>query len=63
MGTLNKMEQERELHYQLTMCVASEMLEKGIITEDDYCKYETKMRAKYKPKIGDLFWDKPGENA
>ncbi len=58
---MNKLEQEREFHYQVTMSIASELFEKGIISEEDYCQYETKMRNKYKPIIGDLFWDKPCE--
>ncbi len=45
---------EREKLYQGTMHFARQMLEKGIITEEDYCQIDTRMKEKYRPITGDL---------
>ena len=37
----------KEVVYQMTMSAARRMLEKGLITEEQYQKYDTKMRQKY----------------
>lgn len=47
----------KEVVYQMTMSAARRMLEKGLITEEQYQKYDTKMRQKYAPIIGTL-WPK-----
>ena len=39
----------------MTMSAARRMLEKGLITEEQYQKYDTKMRQKYAPIIGTLW--------
>ena len=56
---MTKEEGRRELRYQITMSLASDMVKKGIINHEDYRAYETKMREKYQPVFGDLFWDNP----
>lgn len=45
----------KEVVYQMTMSAARRMLEKGLITEEQYQKYDTKMRQKYAPII-DTLW-------
>lgn len=45
----------KEVVYQMTMSAARRMLEKGLITEEQYQKYDTKMRQKCAPIIGTLW--------
>lgn len=45
----------KEVVYQMTMSAARRMLEKGLITEEQYQKYDTKMWQKYAPIIGTLW--------
>ena len=45
----------KEVVYQMTMSAARRMLENGLITEEQYQKYDTKMRQKYAPIIGTLW--------
>lgn len=45
----------KEIVYQMTMSAARQMLEKGLITDEQYQKYDTKMRQKYTPIIGTLW--------
>ena len=47
----------KEAKYQSAMQVFRGMLEKGIITQDDYAKAERMMRDKYQPVLGTLFFD------
>lgn len=46
---------KREIVFQMTMSAARELLGKGLITEEQYVEYYTKMREKYHPIIGTLF--------
>ena len=48
-------EGKREIIYQMTMSAARQMLEKGLISEDEYKQFDTKMRQKYCPIFGTLF--------
>ncbi|MDD3028650.1 MAG: hypothetical protein PHI41_11500 [Erysipelotrichaceae bacterium] len=50
-----KQEGRREIVYQMTMSAARQMLEKGLISREEYVQFDTKMRAKYRPIIGTLF--------
>ena len=52
---------EKEIHYQITMSIAADMLDKGLITSDDYSKFEAKMRGKYSPAFSDIYWDRPSK--
>ena len=45
----------KEIVYQMTMSAARQMLEKGLIPDEQYQKYDTKMRQKYTPIIGTLW--------
>ena len=47
----------KEIAYQMTMNAARKMLTDGLISEDEYRAFETKMSAKYCPNIGVLFSD------
>ena len=46
---MNKNELERELIYHQTMVIAQEMLQKGLVTREEYCEIETHFRNKYLP--------------
>ena len=54
MHVLNKDQFKREQLYQMTMTVASDMLRKGLISEDDYSHIDTMFRQKYRPVFGSL---------
>lgn len=54
---MTKDQGRKEIIYQMTMSAARQMLEKGLITDEQYQKYDTKMRQKYAPIIGTL-WSK-----
>lgn len=48
-------EGRKEIVYQMTMSAARQMLERGLISKEEYVQFDTKMRAKYRPIIGTLF--------
>ena len=52
---MTKDQGRKEIIYQMTMSAARQMLEKGLITDEQYQKYDTKMRQKYAPIIGTLW--------
>ena len=52
---MSQEEGKREIVFQMTMSAARQMLEKGLITDEQYQKYDTKMRQKYAPIIGTLW--------
>ena len=43
-----------EIVFQMTMSAARQMLEKGLISEDEYKQFDTKMQQKYRPIFGTL---------
>ena len=52
---------QKECHYQITMKYAKELLQKGILTEEEYQHFKQKMLKKYEPIISqyiDLSVDK-----
>lgn len=46
-----------EMRYRVTMSLARSMLEKGMISEEEYRKFDTIMLEKYHPIFGTLFTD------
>lgn len=50
---------QNEITYLVTMKLFLKMLECGLLTAEEYCVIDTKMRAKYQPKIGTLFCEIP----
>lgn len=46
-----------EIMYQTTMHIARNMLSEGLITEEDYRRFDIEMREKYKPTFGGIFGD------
>ena len=52
---MTKDQGRKEIIYQMTMSAARQMLEKGLITDEQYQKYDTKIRQKYAPIIGTLW--------
>ena len=46
---------DREKLYQATMNMFRSMLEKGIITEEQYNVVDTNMLQKYRPLLGGIF--------
>ena len=55
--TMNKEEGRREIVYQMSMAAVRKMLEEGLISREEYEKFDTKMRQKYEPIFGRLFSD------
>lgn len=47
-------EQNREKLYGITMSHAAKMLSEGLITEEQYAIFDTKMLEKYRPVFGTL---------
>ena len=59
-GVCNRMSKEagkREIIYQMTMRTAWKMVQKEVLSREEYLDFETKMREKYRPVIGGLFSD------
>ena len=52
---MSQEEGKREIVFQMTMSAARQMLEKGLISEDEYKQFDTKMQQKYCPIFGTLF--------
>lgn len=50
---------QNEITYLITMKLFRKMLKSGLISEKEYAVIDTKMREKYRPKIGTLFTEKP----
>ena len=48
-----------EMTYLVTMKLFQNMLNKRLIAADEYAVIDTKVRAKYRPKIGTLFIGNP----
>lgn len=48
---------KREKLYEVTMSHARKMLSEGLITEEQYRIFDTKMQEKYRPVFGTLFSD------
>lgn len=59
---LSKKDFKKEEAYQLTMLYIGKMLNNAIITEEEYCEIEARIRQKYKPIfvpfIGNIVVDK-----
>ena len=43
-----------DMRYQAALSVAKGMLEKGLITEEEYAKIDTRLLEKYRPYLGSL---------
>lgn len=54
-AAMNKEEFRNEKVYQATMTVAKSLLEKGLISREQYGLIDTKMTEKYQPIFGGLF--------
>ena len=52
---MSQEEGKREIVFQMTMSAARQMLEKGLISEDEYKQFDTKMQQKYRPIFVTLF--------
>ena len=50
---------QNETTYLVTMKLFQKMLKNGLLTAEKYAVIDTKMRAKYRPKIGTLFTGNP----
>ncbi len=44
-----------DMQYQAALSVAKTMLEKGLITEEEYAEIDTKLLQIFKPYLGSLF--------
>ena len=52
---MSKEQMAREKLYQTTMSIARRMLRNSLISKEEYAVIDTKMREKYRPKIGTIF--------
>lgn len=52
---MSKEQMRREILYQTTMNLAKRMLEKSLISKEEYAEIDTKMREKYEPCLCTLF--------
>ena len=48
---------ENEKHYQATMTIAKNLLNEGIISEEEYCQIDTKFKEQYAVTFSTLFTD------
>ena len=51
---MTKEQFEREKNYQTSRAIVKVMLDKGLVTEKEYKKIDTKLVAKFQPIIGTL---------
>lgn len=56
---MSREELKAEEAYQATMVIARRVLEQGLISQDEYHAFDTKMIEKYKPTYGQILADKP----
>ena len=54
---MSKDEGKREIIFQMTMRCARELTEKGLLSKEEYARFDTRMQQKCGPKIGGLFTD------
>ena len=54
---MSKEQMRREMLYQTTMSMVRQMLEKSLISKEEYDQIDTKMQEKYEPSLGTLFAD------
>lgn len=54
---MSKEQYKNERVYLMTMSFAKKMLNKGVISEDQYHDFDTKMQQKYAPTFSILFTD------
>lgn len=56
---MNEEEFRAERLYRMSLSVAKAMLEKGIISEEEYSEIDTILLEKYRPTLGTLLAGKP----
>lgn len=47
--------EQNDFKYHVTMSLVRKMTKQGLLTADEYAVIDTKMREKYRPKIGTIF--------
>lgn len=52
---MTKEQFEREKNYQIMLWIAKSMLQRGLITKQEYKKIDTMMFEKYCPLVGALY--------
>ena len=56
---MSEKEFRAELRYRMSLSVARAMLEKGVITEEEYRQIDTILLEKHRPTLGTLLSGKP----
>ena len=51
-ASMNEEQFDRELKFQVSMALVDEMVEKGVIGQEDYQKWLDHLTQKYNPPIG-----------
>ena len=52
---MSREEGKCEIIFQMTMHYAKQLVAKGLLSEEEYVKFDTKMQQEWQPKIGGLF--------
>ena len=52
---MSQEEGKREIIFQMTMSYARQLVAKGLLSEEEYREFDTKMQQEWQPKIGGLF--------
>jgi mannitol/fructose-specific phosphotransferase system IIA component (Ntr-type) len=45
---------DKDKKYHITMCIAKNMLQQGIITDEEFVAIELKMKELYQPLMGNI---------
>ena len=51
---MNKEQFEREKNYRVSITISKNLMDKGIISEKDYRKIDTRLVQKYRPIFGSI---------
>ena len=54
MNNMTKEQFEREKDYQTSRAIVKVMLDKGLVTEKEYKKIDTKLAGRYRPLFGSI---------
>ena len=51
-SSMDKQQFDREMKYQVSMSIVRSMLEKGLISTDDFARWQQRLIERYDPPIG-----------
>jgi len=59
---MSKEQFEREWLYQASAAIARTMLHRGLLTQEEYCRFDTILLEKYRPVLGSFQAQTPPKN-